>query len=55
MTFPEELRDKIYGLTLPTVGQIVGHKYEWDDKNLEPDIDEQLPLMKGVQESNCSF
>lgn len=46
MTFPEELRDKIYGLTLPTVGQIVGHKYEWDNKILEPDIDEQLPLMK---------
>ena len=28
MTFPEELRDKIYGLTLPTVGQIVGHEDE---------------------------
>lgn len=26
MAFPEELRDKIYGLTLPTVGQIVGMK-----------------------------
>lgn len=46
MAFPEELRDKIYGLTLPTVGQIVGHEDEWDNKNLEPDIDEQLPLMK---------
>ena len=46
MAFPEELRDKIYGLTLPTVGQIVGHEDEWDNKNLEPDTDEQLPLMK---------
>ena len=46
MAFPEELRDKIYGLTLPTVGQIVGYEDEWDNKNLEPDIDEQLPLMK---------
>lgn len=50
MTFPEELRDKIYGLTLPTVGQIVGHEDEWDEdewdnNNLEPDTDEQLPLM----------
>lgn len=45
MTFPEELRDKIYGLTLPTVGQIVGHEDEWDNNNLEPDTDEQLPLM----------
>lgn len=46
MAFPEELRDKIYGLTLPTVGQIVGHEDEWDNKNLEPDTNEQLPLMK---------
>ena len=42
MAFPEELRDKIYVLTIPTVG----HEDEWDNKNLEPDIDEQLPLMK---------
>ena len=33
LTFPEELRDKIYGLTLPTVGQIVGHEDEWDKNN----------------------
>lgn len=46
MAFPEELRDKIYGLTLPTVGRIVGHEDEWDNNNLEPDTDEQLPLMK---------
>lgn len=46
MAFPEDLRDKIYGFTLPTVGQIVGHEDEWDNKNLEPDVDEQLPLMK---------
>lgn len=46
MAFPEELRDKIFGLTLPTVGQIVGHEDEWDNKNLEPDTDEQLPLMR---------
>lgn len=46
MAFPEELRDKIYGLTLPTVGQIVGHEDEWDNNHLEPDTDEQLPLMK---------
>ena len=46
MAFPEELRDKIYGLMLPTVGQIVGHEDEWDNNNLESDTDEQLPLMK---------
>lgn len=46
MAFPEELCDKIYGLTLPTVGQILGHEDEWNNNYLEPDTDEQLPLMK---------
>lgn len=55
MAFPEELRDKIYGLTLPTVGQIVGHEDEWDNKNLEPDIDEQLPLMKECKNRVACF
>lgn len=55
MAFPEELRDKIYGLTLPTVGQIVGHKDEWDNKNLEPDTDEQLPLMKECKNRIACF
>ena len=55
MAFPEELRDKIYGLTLPTVGQIVGHEDEWDNKNLEPDSDEQLPLMKECKNRIACF
>lgn len=55
MAFPEELRDKIYGLTLPTVGQIVGHEDEWNNKNLEPDIDEQLPLMKECKNRIACF
>ncbi len=55
MAFPEELRDKIYGLTIPTVGQIVGHEDEWDNKNLEPDIDEQLPLMKDCKNRIACF
>lgn len=55
MAFPEELRNKIYGLTLPTVGQIVGHEDEWDNKNLEPDIDEQLPLMKKCKNRIACF
>ena len=50
MAFPEELRDKIYGLTLPTVGQIVGH-----EENLEPDTDEQLPLMKECKNRIACF
>ena len=55
MAFPDELRDKIYGLTLPTAGQIVGHEDEWDNKNLEPDIDEQLPLMKECKNRIACF
>ena len=55
MAFPEELRDKIYGLTIPTVGQIVGHEDEWDNKNLEPDSDEQLPLMKECKNRIACF
>lgn len=55
MAFPEELRDKIYGLTIPTVGQIVGHEDEWDNKNLKPDIDEQLPLMKDCKNRIACF
>ena len=55
MSFPEELRDKIYSLTLPTVGQIVGHEDEWDNKNLEADTDEQLPLMKECKNRIACF
>ena len=55
MAFPEELCDKIYGLTIPTVGQIVGHEDEWDNKNLEPDSDEQLPLMKECKNRIACF
>ncbi len=55
MAFPEELRDKIYGLTLPTVGQIVGHEDEWDNKNLEVDTDGQLPSMKECKNRIACF
>lgn len=55
MAFPEELRNKIYGLTLPTVGQIVGHEDEWDNEHLEPDTDEQLPLMKECKYRTAYF
>lgn len=55
MAFPEELRDKIYDFTLPTVGQIVGHEDDWNNKNLKPDIDEQLPLMKECKNRIACF
>ena len=45
MSFLEEMRDKMYGLTIPTVGQIVGLEGEWNNENLEMDNEEQFPLM----------
>lgn len=44
--FPEQLRSMISELTIPTVGQIVGHEDEWDNEHFEGDNDEQLPMMK---------
>ena len=55
MSFTAELCDKIYSLTLPTFGQIVGHEDEWDNKNLEADTDEQLPLMKECKNRIACF
>lgn len=46
MAFPEELRDRIVYLSIPTVGQMFGHEDEWNEEYFEPDTDEQLPLMK---------
>lgn len=42
--FPDEIRDRVQDLRLPTYGMMFGH----DDfyKNFEDDTDEQLPLMK---------
>lgn len=43
--FPEDLRDQIDNLTIPTYGQMFGHD-DWYNDVMEPDDDEQLPLMK---------
>jgi len=47
--FPDNLRSRIENLTIPTYGQIFGHddrfKYLWYNDVIEPDNDEQLPLM----------
>lgn len=44
--FPEALRKRMSGLTIPTVGEICGWDDEWDRNHFEQDGDEQLPLMK---------
>ena len=43
--FPEELKDKITSLTLPSYGMIFGHD-DWYKRTLESDNDEQFVLMK---------
>lgn len=42
--FPEAMQGKIENLTIPTYGQMFGHD-DWYNKAIEPDDDEQLPLM----------
>lgn len=53
--FPEQLRSMISELTIPTVGQIVGHEDEWDNEHFEGDNDEQLPLMKNRKHRMALF
>lgn len=42
--FPEELQGRIQDLALPTYGMMFGHD-DWYERAIEPDNDEQLPLM----------
>ena len=44
--FPKALRKHMTGLTIPTLGEICGWGDNWDKEHIEPDSDEQLPLMK---------
>lgn len=53
--FPQELKKRLVELTLPTVGQVVGWENEWDRNHLEPDGDEQLPLMKNIRNRVAYF
>lgn len=47
--FPEVLRNHMTGLTIPTLGEICGWGDNWDKEHVEPDDDEQLPLMKQIR------
>jgi hypothetical protein len=44
--FPKALRKHMTGLTIPTLGEICGWGDNWDKEHIEPDSNEQLPLMK---------
>lgn len=52
--FPEELKKRMRYLTLPSYGQMFGHD-EWYEKAIEPDKDEQLPLMKIRKNRICTY
>ena len=44
--FPAVLKQRMTGLSIPTLGEICGWGDEWDRDHIEADGDEQLPLMK---------
>lgn len=44
--FPAVLKQRMTGLSIPTLGEICGWDDEWDRNHIEADGDEQLPLMK---------
>lgn len=52
--FPEDLKKRIKNITLPTYGQMFGHD-EWYENVIEPDNDEQLPLMKIRKNRICTY
>jgi len=43
--FPKDMIKRISDLSIPTYGQMFGHD-DWYNRVMEPDNDEQLPLMK---------
>lgn len=51
--FPQEMRDKISSITIPTYGEIFGHN-EFS-KHFEPDNDEQFESMKQRINRVCEF
>lgn len=44
--FPAVLKQRMTGLSIPTLGEICGWTNKWDRDHIEADGDEQLPLMK---------
>lgn len=52
--FPDDLRSRIENLTIPTYGQIFGHDY-WYNDVIEPDNDEQFPLMTKIKNRIADF
>lgn len=59
--FSEEFKKRMFGLSIPTLGEICGWDDEWDRNHIEADGDEQLPLMKqrrnrvAYYNNNCAW
>ena len=59
--FPAVLKQRMTGLSIPTLGEICGWGDEWDRDHIEADGDEQLPLMKqrrnrvAYYKNDCEF
>lgn len=59
--FPAVLKQRMTGLSIPTLGEICGWGDEWDRNHIEADGDEQLPLMKQIRnrvayyKNDCEF
>lgn len=59
--FPAVLKQRMTGLSIPTLGEICGWADKWDRDRIEADGDEQLPLMKqrrnrvAYYKNDCEF
>ena len=59
--FPAVLKQRMTGLSIPTLGEICGWADKWDRDHIEADDDEQLPLMKqrrnrvAYYKNDCEF
>lgn len=47
--FPAVLKQRMTGLSIPTLGEICGWDDRWDRNHVEADGDEQLPLTKQIR------
>lgn len=52
--FPDDIRNKIEGLSIPTYGMMFGHD-DWYDAIIEADEDDRLPLMKVCKNRIASY
>lgn len=54
-SFPDWIKSRIYGLTIPTVGEVIGWNDDWNREHFEKDFDQQLPLMKECKNRSAYF